>query len=353
MFSYIFQGKEANAAQDNGQKELEKLCSEQAAKIEELNRLVEQLKHGQENDIALHSSQDTEDKSDQEPEIIKETCEIEDKREIANGSFDMREKEELVMEIQLLKSKLQAYTTDAAPNKSIDKLRSSLLSRSMQIRKSMSSQFNNAEELEKERERWTEMESEWINLTDELRIDIEAHRQHAERVEMDLQQQKRYAEELDDALHRSVLGHARFVEHYVDLQEKYDHLSESHRRIMETVTDVKKAAAKAGAKGSGTRYAKAFAAELSTMRAEEKRERERLRRENKSLKIQLRETAEAVQTAGELLVRLREAEEAASLAESNLNDLQQENDKLRKQLEKQKNKTQDGNGNHEAIHGWE
>lgn len=332
------EGKEANATQDNGQKELEKLCSEQAAKIEELNRLVEQLKHGQENDIALHSSQDTEDKSDQEPEIIKETCEIEDKREIANGSFDMREKEELVMEIQLLKSKLQAYTTDAAPNKSIDKLRSSLLSRSMQIRKSMSSQFNNAEELEKERERWTEMESEWINLTDELRIDIEAHRQHAERVEMDLQQQKRYAEELDDALHRSVLGHARFVEHYVDLQEKYDHLSESHRRIMETVTDVKKAAAKAGAKGSGTRYAKAFAAELSTMRAEEKRERERLRRENKSLKIQLRETAEAVQTAGELLVRLREAEEAASLAESNLNDLQQENDKLRKQLEKQKNK---------------
>lgn len=180
----------------------------------------------------------------------------------------------------------------------------------------MSSQLiNNAEDLEKERERWTEMESEWINLTDELRIDIVAHRQHAEQVEMDLQQQKKYVEELDDALHRSVLGHARFVEHYVDLQEKYNHLSESHRRIMETVTDVKKAAAKAGTKGSGARYAKAFAAELSTMRAEEKRERERLRRENKGLRLQLRETAEAVQTAGELLVRLREAEEAASLAE--------------------------------------
>lgn len=176
-------------------------------------------------------------------------------------------------------------------------------------------QCNNAEEFQKEQERWTEMESEWINLTDELRIDIEAHRQRAQEVESDLQRQKKYTEELDDALHRSVLSHAKFVEHYVELQEKFDHLSESHRRIMETVTDVKKAAAKAGAKGSGARYAKAFAAELSTMRAEEKRERERLRRENKSLKLQIRETAEAVQTAGELLVRLREAEETASLAE--------------------------------------
>ncbi|KMT12895.1 hypothetical protein BVRB_4g089840 [Beta vulgaris subsp. vulgaris] len=338
-------GSDVSQASDE-RKELQKVCSDQAAKIEELNRLVEQLKHEKEKDTDLQNNQEIEDKScnnndeDQEPEVIKETCDIGDKRELSNiGSFDMREKEELLTEIQLLKSKLQSYTDAAAPNKSIDKLRSSLLSRSMQIRKSMSSQLiNNAEDLEKERERWTEMESEWINLTDELRIDIVAHRQHAEQVEMDLHQQKKYVEELDDALHRSVLGHARFVEHYVDLQEKYNHLSESHRRIMETVTDVKKAAAKAGTKGSGARYAKAFAAELSTMRAEEKRERERLRRENKGLRLQLRETAEAVQTAGELLVRLREAEEAASLAESSLSDLQQENDKLRKQIEKQKNK---------------
>ncbi|KMT01807.1 hypothetical protein BVRB_9g210890 [Beta vulgaris subsp. vulgaris] len=281
--------------------------------------IVTANKEGTGSDVSQASDEQNCNNNDenQEPEVIKETCDIGDKRELSNiGSFDMREKEELLAEIQLLKSKLQSYTDAITPNKSIDKLRSSLLSRSMQIRKSMSSQLiNNAEDLEKERERWTEMESEWINLTDELRIDIVAHRQHAEQVEMDLQQQKKYVEELDDALHRSVLGHARFVEHYVDLQEEYNHLSESHRRIMETVTDVKKAAAKAGTKGSGARYAKAFAAELSTMRAEEKRERERLRRENKGLRLQLRETAEAVQTAGELLVRLREAEEAASLAE--------------------------------------
>ncbi|KAL9235254.1 hypothetical protein vseg_010029 [Gypsophila vaccaria] len=319
-------------------KELEKVCNDQAVKIEELNQLVEQLK--KEKDKLQHATGDRgfDGVESLEPEIIKETCAIGEKCTSENESLDMQEKEELLSEIQLLKSKLQAYTDSSASNKSVDKLRSSLLSRSMQLRKSMSSHFNNAEELEKERERWTEMESEWINLTDELRIDIESHRQHAEKVEMELKQEKKYTEELDDSLHRAVLGHARFVEHYVELQEQYNHLSESHKRVMETITDVKRAASKAGAKGSGARYAKAFAAELTTIRAEEKRERERLRKVNKSLRFQLRETAEAVQTAGELLVRLREAEETASFAESNMTDLQQENEKLRKQIEKLKSK---------------
>ncbi|KAL9229992.1 hypothetical protein vseg_005396 [Gypsophila vaccaria] len=323
--------------------ELQKVCDEQAAKIEELNHLVEQLKNVKKEDFETQTCQGFDDKTvcedseSMETEIVKQTYDLVVNHSSEKETFNMREKEELLMEIQSLKSKLQAYT-DSAPRKSIDMLRSSLLSRSMQIRKSMSSQFNNPEELEKERERWTEMESEWINLTDELRIDIESHRQYAEKVEMELQQEKKHTEELDDALQRAVLGHAQFVEHFVDLQEKYNHLSESHKRVMETITDVKRAAAKAGSKGSGARYAKAFAAELTTMRAEERRERERLRKENKSLRIQLRETAEAVQTAGELLVRLREAEETASFAESNMTDLQQENEKLKKEIENLKNK---------------
>ncbi|KAK9689441.1 hypothetical protein RND81_09G059300 [Saponaria officinalis] len=315
--------------------ELEQVCKEQEAKIKELNHLVEQLKNVKHE--TFDDKMGSEDGESPEPEIVKQTYDIGVNHKSENEYVDMREKEELLTEIQSLKNNLQAYT-DSAPRKSIDKLRSSLLSRSMQIRKSMSSQFNNSEELEKERERWTEMESEWINLTDELRIDIESHRQYAEKVETDLQEQKKHIEELDDALQRSVLGHAQFVEHFVDLQEKYNHLSESHKRVMETIADVKRAAAKAGMKGSGARYAKAFAAELTTMRAEEKRERERLRKENKSLRIQLRETAEAVQTAGELLVRLREAEETASFAQSNMTDLQQENEKLKKEMEKLKEK---------------
>ncbi|GAB4846050.1 hypothetical protein Ancab_025049 [Ancistrocladus abbreviatus] len=324
-----------DATQTNSRyKELENVCNQQAAKIEELNRLVEQFKHKREYCSGWKQSQEVEDK---EPEIIKETCEIEvPHHELVNASLDVREKEELLKEIQELKSKLGAYT-DAAASKSIENFRSSL-SRSMQFQKILSARNNIVEDMEKERLRWTEMESEWISLTDELRIDLETSRQHAEKVEMELKLEKKSTEELDDALHRAVLGHARIVEHYVELQEKYNDLSEKHQRIMEGIAEVKRAAAKAGAKGHGSRFAKALAAELSALRIEKEKERERLKKENKSLRLQLRDTAEAVQTAGELLVRLREAEESASVAEANLTDVQQENDRLKKQIEKQKRK---------------
>lgn len=219
--------------------------------------------------------------------------------------FDLNEKEALLREIESLKSKLQSNT---------ENLRSSLLSRSLQLRKSVDCRPDNAEELEKERERWTEMESEWICLTDDLRVDLESSRQHAEKVEMELRSEKQCTEELDDALNRAVLGHARMVEHYADLQEKYNDLVGRHRAMMEGIAELKRAAAKAGTKG-GSRFAKSLAAELSAVRVEREREREFLKKENKSLKIQLRDTAEAVHAAGELLVRLREAEHAASVAE--------------------------------------
>ena len=252
-----------------------------------------------------------------QPEIIKEKCEIKEVVEAGTGNryFDLNEKEALLKEIESLKSKLQSYS-DPSSNKSTEKLRSSLLSRSFQLRKSGVDQLGySKEELEKERERWTEMESDWISLTDELRIDIESHRRRAEKLEMELTLEKKCTLELDDVLHRSVLGHARMVEHYAELQEKYNDLVGKHRAIMEGIAEVKRAAAKAGKKGHGSRFAKSLAAELSTLRVERERERELLKKENKSLRIQLRDTAEAVHAAGELLVRLREAEHAASVAE--------------------------------------
>lgn len=227
----------------------------------------------------------------------------------------MNEKEELLKEIQMLRSNLQLQTSEACPTKSTDKLRSSLLSRSIQLRKSAVFQNNNDEELDKERQRWTEMESEWICLTEELRVDLDMHRRRAEKVEMQLKSQKECTEELDDALNRAVLGHARMIEHYAELQEKYNDLVAKHRAIMEGIAEVKRAAAKAGKKGQGSRFAKSLAAELSLMRVEREKERDLLKKENRSLKIQLRDTAEAVHAAGELLVRLREAEHAASVAE--------------------------------------
>lgn len=250
-------------------------------------------------------------------EIREEEYEVEDAMD-KNTYFDLKEKEALLQEIQNLQMKLQSYT-DASKNRSTEKLRSSLLIQSIQLCKSADTQNNSMEEYERERQRWTEMESDWISLTDDLRVDLQCSRQHAEKVEMELRLEKKCTEELDDALHRAVLGHARMVEHYADLQEKYNDLEGKHRAIMEGIAEVKRAAAKAGKKG-GTRFAKSLQAEISSLRVEREREREFLKKENKSLKIQLRDTAEAVHAAGELLVRLREAEQAASVAEVDYRD---------------------------------
>ncbi|XP_022157112.1 kinesin-like protein KIN-12F isoform X2 [Momordica charantia] len=277
--------------------------------------------------------------------VVQERCEIKEVQEVqqdnGNGFSDVSDKEELLKEIQNLRSKLQAFA-DVSATKSTDKLRSSLLlSRSIQLRKSNlggGCQTINEEELEKERERWTEMESEWISLTDELRVDLESIRQRAEKVELELKMEKNCNEELEDALQRSVLGHARFVEHYAELQEKHNELVGKHRAIMGGIADVKRAAEKAGSKGRGSRFSKSLAAELSALRFERDREREFLKKENKSLKLQLRDTAEAVHAAGELLVRLREAEHSASVAEEKSTTVEQENEKLKKQMEKLKRK---------------
>ncbi|XP_022735456.1 kinesin-like protein KIN-12F [Durio zibethinus] len=311
------------------EKALESVCMEQAAKIKQLNHLVEKYRRERGNSAIEHA-----------PESPKnEIIPFEQSNTGENGKeyFDKNEKEAILQEIQTLKSKQQSYTA-ASPRKSTEQLRSSLLSRSIQLRKSVDCRDNSEEELERERRRWMEMESEWISLTDELRMDLESNRCRAEKVEMELTLEKKCTEELNDALSRAVIGHARIIEHYSELQEKYNDLVAKHQAIMEGIAEVKRAAAKAGAKGHGARFAKALNAELSALRVEREREKELLKKENKSLRIQLRDTAEAVHAAGELLVRLSEAEQAASVAEENFSNVKQENEKLKRQVEKLKTK---------------
>ncbi|CAI9752761.1 unnamed protein product [Fraxinus pennsylvanica] len=61
-----------------------------------------------------------------------------------------------------------------------DELRVDLESIRQRLRRSITyARGNNEEEFEKERVGWMEMESEWISLTDELRIDLESIRQRA------------------------------------------------------------------------------------------------------------------------------------------------------------------------------
>ncbi|KAK4386918.1 Kinesin-like protein KIN-12F [Sesamum angolense] len=348
------------------EKELNSICKDQAVQIEHLNKMTDtSVCHSSSNfsDVKnqlppinedehekCHPPNNTETKlltwdgdENQEAEFIKEKWEIKEVQDFnasMKGSFTLEERDALLRDIEILRNKLQFYT-DAPTRRSSDKLRSSLLSQSIQLRKScVFAQGNNSgEEFEKERQKWMEMESDWISLTDELRIEIEANRRRAEQVEMELTQEKQCTEELDDALKRSVVGHARMIEHYAELQEKYNDIVAKHRAITEGIAEVKRAALKAGAKGRhGSRFAKALSAELSALRVERERERELLKKENRSLKVQLKDTAEAVHAAGEVLVRLREAEAAASQAEEKNTMIQEENEKLRKQIEKLKRK---------------
>uniref|UniRef100_A0A7N2M8T4 Uncharacterized protein n=1 Tax=Quercus lobata TaxID=97700 RepID=A0A7N2M8T4_QUELO len=277
--------KDAGNAMIKGlkQEELESVCVEQAAKIEQLNRQVEQYKlmeeeHSQEiNKLHLEASKNEivpfkdsknddyhslrgEDKllrynsvENYQPEIIKEKCEIKEVVEAGTGNqyFDLNEKEALLKEIESLKSKLQSYS-DPSSNKEA---------------------------------------GDGVDIIEE-----------------------------------------------VHFGEKYNDLVGKHRAIMDGIAEVKRAAAMAGKKGHGSRFAKSLAAELYTLRVERERERELLKKENKSLRIQLRDTAEAVHAAGELLVRLREAEHVASVAEDNFTKVQQDNETLKKQVEKLKRK---------------
>ncbi|GJX60595.1 MAK10-like protein, partial [Tanacetum coccineum] len=104
-------------------------------------------------------------------------------------------------------------------------------------------------------------------------------------------------------------GHARMLKQYADLEEKHINLLTSQRRIEDGILDVKKAAAKDGVKSAESKFINALAAEISTLKEEREKERLHYRDENKGLQAQLRDTAEAIQAAVELLVRLKEAEE--------------------------------------------
>ena len=170
------------------------------------------------------------------------------------------------------------------------------------------------EDIEAERQRWNESESRWICLADELRIDLESQRRLAESRARELAQELSRATELDDALRRAMLSHARLIEHYAELQETHADVLDRYRRVMQGVAQVKRAAARAGG-AAGSVLAESLAAELSSLRVAREREIMFLKKQNKGLQLQLKDTAEAVHAAGELLVRLREAEQLVANAE--------------------------------------
>lgn len=263
------------------------------------------------------------EKYENHPEVLTTKIElkrVQDELEHYRNFYDMGEREVLLEEIQDLRSQLQFYIDSSS---TASRKQNPLLQLTYSCEPSsappLSAIPESTEEApEEERNHWTEAESRWISLTEELRIELEASRSLAEKLKQELETERKCTEELQEAMQMAIEGHARILEVYADLEEKHIQLLARHRKIQEGIEDVKKAAAKAGVRGAESKFINALAAEISALRVEKEKERRYFRDENKGLQAQLRDTAEAVQAAGELLVRLKEAEEAVAAAQVSL-----------------------------------
>lgn len=111
-----------------------------------------------------------------------------------------------------------------------------------------------------------------------------------------------------------------------------------HRKVQDGIEDVKKAAARTGVTGAESKFINALAAEISALKVERERERQFFRDENQSLQAQLRDTADAIEAAGELLVWLKEAEGAIAAAERRAIEAEHEAGRAYKQLDQLRRK---------------
>lgn len=358
---------------------LEEYCNKQAFDISQLNRLVQQYKHERECNAVLgqaredkilrleslmdgvlpteefmeeelvsltHEHKILKEKYENHPEVLQTRMElkkVQDELQSYRNFYDLGEREVLMEELQDLRSQLQYYidspSTSLRKQNALLQLTYSEPSSAPPLGAIPESTEESAEEkLEQERARWTEEESKWISLSEELRSELEASRLLADKRKREFEAEKKCAEELEEAMQMAMAGHARLLEQYADLEEKHMQLLLRHRKIQDGIGDVKKAASRAGVKGAESKFINALAAEISALKVERERERRYLRDENKGLQAQLRDTAEAVQAAGELLVRLREAEEGVAAAQMRAIEAEQEAEKAYKQIDKLKQK---------------
>ena len=117
----------------------------------------------------------------------------------------------------------------------------------------------------------------------------------------------RCSQEMHDALQMAMTGHARLLDQYAELQEKHIILVSKMRVIRDGVANIKTVAKKSGLTCTEDRWFDAQAAQIAHLKAEQEQSKEEI----KGLQSQLRDTADAVQAAGELVVRLKDAELAA------------------------------------------
>ncbi|KAL6548776.1 TRAFAC class myosin-kinesin ATPase superfamily [Orobanche gracilis] len=354
---------------------LEKMCAKQNSEIMQLNRLIQHYKHEREcNAIIGQTREDkiarleslmdgvlsTEEFMDEEflsqtyehkilqeqfanhPDVLRTKIElnrVQDELERYQNFFDLGERDVLVEEIQDLRTHLQSYLDTSAKTSKLQtpllQLITSCEPRATPALSTYSDSSEKANErLEQERIQWTEAESKWISLVEELKTALEANQSTIQRQKQELYMEMKCSEELKEAMQMAMEGHARMLEQYVELEEKHIQLLARHRKIQDGIDDVKKAAAKAGVRGAESKFINALAAEISALRVVREKDIRYFKDENKGLQAQLRDTAEAVQAAGELLVRIKEAEEAMVSAERRAVVAEQETENAYKKIQK-------------------
>ncbi|XLR60257.1 hypothetical protein S83_010929 [Arachis hypogaea] len=322
----------------------------------------------------VHEHKLLKEKFKNHPEVLKMQIELKrvrDELEQYQSFYKLGEREVLMEEIQSLRSQLQFYvdsssqsgrkqypllqltsssqprlsaTLTAIPESTDEKAETDEIPESTGEERAEANEIPASSEesseaiLERERIKWTEAESRWICLSEELRAELESNRLLAEKRKQELDAERKCSEELQEAMHMAIEGHARLLEQYADLEEKHIQLLARHRNIQQGIEDVKKAASRAGVRGAESKFINALAAEISALKAEREKERRILRDENRGLQSQLKDTAEAMQAAGELLLRLKEAEEAVTTAQKRTMDAELEATKAYKQMEKLKKK---------------
>lgn len=265
------------------------------------------------------------EKYENHPEILRTRIElkrVQDELDSYRNFFDMGERDILLEEVQHLRSQLHYYV-DSSSSPLSSRKRSPMLQLTYSCEPASTplsaipetAEQSIEEKFEQERRSWTEAESKWISLAEELRTELEESRILAEKQKVELDSEKRCSDELKEAMQMAMQGHARILEQYADLQEKHLALLARHRKMQEGIEDVKKAAAKAGVRGAESKFISSLAAEISAIKVDREKERRYMIDEKKGLQAQLRDTAEAVQAAGELLVRLKEAEEVALISQ--------------------------------------
>lgn len=189
-----------------------------------------------------------------------------------------------------------------------------------------------ADLLEQERRDWNQREKEWISMVHELREERDHHMQLSEKLRKELEGEKRCTQEMHEALQMAMTGHARILDQFAELQEKHILQLAHMREIRDGVTEFKKDARRSGFTAVDNQWFDAQATQIAYLKVEQARFKEQI----KGLEAQLHDTADAVHAAGELLVRLKESEQAAILAKHTAALAEADADDIRRELEKAK-----------------